>query len=80
VRRSRTGVSTPSREPRLMGVADHRRVMRDHPAAVCSGVSGRSTQNSLPSGSVITTHLASAPCPTSARRAPSPSSRATSAA
>jgi len=39
----------------------------------------RSTQNSLPSGSASTTQVASGRCPTSARVAPSPIRRATSA-
>ena len=47
--------------------------------AFCPGVSGRSTSNSLPSGSAMTTQLTS-PWPTLTRRAPSASSRATSAA
>jgi mannose-6-phosphate isomerase-like protein (cupin superfamily) len=45
-----------------------------------SGVSARRTQNSLPSGSAITTQVTSGPCPTETRFAPSPSRRATSAA
>ena len=49
------------------------------PPASSAGVSGRSTSNSLPSGSAMTTQLTS-PWPMLTRRAPSASSRATSAA
>jgi hypothetical protein len=51
----------------------------NYPRASAGGSGGR-THNSFPSGSESTTHGASAGCPTSTRMAPSPSSRATSAA
>ena len=59
-----------------LGAAGSRRLPRTwRSPADCA----RSTQNSLPSGSAITTHDSSPFCPISTREAPSDSSRATSA-